>query len=109
MEEAEDNLTIATLLFNIKKKKKKLIKATKESKAVVVADDSITVRNNDGGGSNTSGESNLKVSLFNFSVENFFHDMDTIAKLCGEEERNAAVEESEIKRMSSSVTFLRYG
>ncbi|CAK8571434.1 unnamed protein product [Lathyrus sativus] len=92
MEEAEENLST---------------KATKESKTVAVADDSITVRNNHGGGSSTSGDSNLRVSLFDFSVENFFHDMETIAKLCGEEERNANVEQSEIKRMSSSVTFLR--
>lgn len=109
MEEAEDNLPNATL-FNIKAKKKKT-KATKEGQtvAVAVADDSITVRNNDGGGNSTCGDSNLRVSLFDFSVENFFHDMDTIAKLCGEEEHNAAVEQSEIKRMTSSVTFLRYG
>ncbi|KAL5067735.1 hypothetical protein RYX36_018622 [Vicia faba] len=107
MEEAEDNLPIAAL-FNIKKKKKKKVTtAKKESKTVAVADDSITVRNNDGGGSSTSGDSNIRVSLFDFSIENFFHDMDTIAKLCGEEEHNAAVEESEIKRLSSSVTFLR--
>jgi general transcription factor 3C polypeptide 2 len=109
MEEENENLTFATL-FNIKekkkKKKKKKTKANKESERV--ADDSATAANDEGGGGSTSSGANPKVSLFDISVENFFEDMDTIAKLCGEEERNTAVEQSEIKRMFSSVTFLRY-
>jgi len=109
MEEEKDNLSIATL-FNIKekkkKKKKKKTKANKESERV--ADDSATAANDEGGGSTSSG-ANPRISLFDISAENFFEDMDTIAKLCREEERNAAVEQSEIKRMFSSITFLRYG
>jgi len=111
MEEEKDNLRIATL-FNIKekkkKKKKKKTKANKESERV--ADDFATAANDEGGdGGRISSGANPRISLFDISAENFFEDMDTIAKLCGEEERNVAVEQSEIKRMFSSITFLRYG
>ncbi|MCI90141.1 hypothetical protein A2U01_0111432, partial [Trifolium medium] len=62
----------------------------------------------DGSGSSTGSDANPRISLFDLSVENFFEYIDTVAKLCGEEERIADVEESEIKRMFSSVIFLRY-
>ncbi|GAU42321.1 hypothetical protein TSUD_25480 [Trifolium subterraneum] len=107
MEEANDNLCIATL-FNLKdkkKKKKKKTKANKKGKSVAV--DSATAPNDDGSGSSTRSDANPRISLFDLSVENFFEYIDTVAKLCGEEERNAAVEESEIKRTFSSVIFLR--
>jgi general transcription factor 3C polypeptide 2 len=100
MEEAKDNLCIATL-FNLKdkkkKKKKKKTKTNKKGKSV--ADDSATTPNDD---------ANPSISLLDLSVENFFEYIDTVAKLCGEEERDATVEDSEIKRMFSSVIFLRY-
>jgi general transcription factor 3C polypeptide 2 len=105
MEEAKDNLCIATL-FNLKDKKKKkkkktTTKANKKGKSV--ADDvSATAPNDDGCDANPS------ISLLDLSVENFFEYIDTVAKLCGEEERDATVEDSEIKRMFSSVIFLRY-
>lgn len=101
MEEANDSLSIAKL-FDLKgkmKKKNKKRKAKKEGNTVAV--DSVEAANNGGGG--------VRISLFDFSVENFFRDMDTIARLCGEEERHATLEDSEIQRMSSSITFLRYG
>lgn len=98
MEEANENLSIAKL-FDIKKKKKKTTK--KKTKA-----------NKDGGGgfasSSSSSGATSRISLFDSSAENFFRDMDTIARLCREEERHATLEQSDIQRMSSSVTFLRY-
>ncbi|XP_070666187.1 uncharacterized protein [Malus domestica] len=45
--------------------------------------------------------------MFDDSVENHFRVMDTIAKLCGEAEEDRGVEDGEIQRLSSSVTFLR--
>ncbi|KAB2631564.1 hypothetical protein D8674_009083 [Pyrus ussuriensis x Pyrus communis] len=49
----------------------------------------------------------VSVSMFDDSVENHFRVMDTIAKLCGEAEEDGGVEDGEIQRLSSSVTFLR--
>ncbi|XP_015901975.2 uncharacterized protein LOC107434962 isoform X2 [Ziziphus jujuba] len=48
----------------------------------------------------------FKVSLFDESVENHFRAMDTISKLCREPEEGS-VDQSEIQRLSSSITFLR--
>lgn len=107
MEEANDNLSMATVFNNLKDKKKKQNKKTNaDEESEKVAVDSATAPNN--GGSGSSSDANPRICLFDLSADNFFRDMDTIARLCGEEERNAAVEQSEIKRMSSSVTFLRY-
>lgn len=49
----------------------------------------------------------FKVSLFDESSENHFRAMDSISKLCGEPEEGS-LDESEIQRLSSSITFLRY-
>ena len=48
----------------------------------------------------------VSVSMFDDSVENHFRVMDTIANLCGEAEEDGGVEDGEIQRLSSSVTFL---
>ncbi|XP_057984863.1 uncharacterized protein LOC110640094 isoform X3 [Hevea brasiliensis] len=48
----------------------------------------------------------INVSLFDYSVENHFKAMDTISKLCGEAETDS-LQEDEIQRLSSSITFLR--
>lgn len=48
-----------------------------------------------------------KVSMFDESVENHFRAMDKISELCGEAEEGA-LDENEIQRLSSSITFLRY-
>ncbi|KAK2978877.1 hypothetical protein RJ640_030926 [Escallonia rubra] len=47
----------------------------------------------------------IKVSLFDESVENHFKAVDTISELCGEAE--GELDQAEIARLSSSVTFLR--
>ncbi|KAK3043542.1 hypothetical protein RJ639_002121 [Escallonia herrerae] len=46
----------------------------------------------------------IKVSLFDESVENHFKAVDTISELCGEAE--GELDQAEIARLSSSVTFL---
>ncbi|XP_051116469.1 uncharacterized protein LOC127241453 isoform X2 [Andrographis paniculata] len=47
------------------------------------------------------------VSEFNYSVESHFKDMDIISKLCGYPETTLNFDHPEIKRISSSTTFLR--
>ncbi|KAF2289739.1 hypothetical protein GH714_038415 [Hevea brasiliensis] len=47
----------------------------------------------------------IKVSLFDYSVENHFKAIDTISELCGEVETDS-LQEAEIQRISSSITFL---
>lgn len=48
----------------------------------------------------------IRVSLFDYSVENHFKAMDTISKLC-EEAESDSLQEAEIQRLSSSITFLK--
>ncbi|KAL0338607.1 UNVERIFIED_CONTAM: hypothetical protein Sangu_1382800 [Sesamum angustifolium] len=48
----------------------------------------------------------IAVSEFDYSVENHFKAVDTIAKLCGYPE-TLDVNQPEVKRLSSSITFLR--
>lgn len=48
----------------------------------------------------------IRVSVFDYSIENHFNAMDSISNLCGEAETDS-LEESEIQRLSSSITFLR--
>lgn len=51
----------------------------------------------------------VKVSEFDYCVENHFTAIDTIAELCGEaEDGDGGIDESDIQRFSSSTTFLRY-
>ncbi|KAJ4829849.1 hypothetical protein Tsubulata_035047 [Turnera subulata] len=50
----------------------------------------------------------VRVSLFDYSVENHFDAMDAISKLCEETETEPPIpDETEIRRLSSSITFLR--
>lgn len=48
----------------------------------------------------------VRVSMFDDSVENHFRVMHTISELCGEAEDEPFLE-SDIRRLSSSTTFLR--
>lgn len=48
----------------------------------------------------------ILVSEFDYSVENHFKAVDTMAKLCGYSETLDA-NQAEIKRFSNSITFLR--
>ncbi|KAG6771170.1 hypothetical protein POTOM_022517 [Populus tomentosa] len=47
----------------------------------------------------------IRVSTFDYSVENHFKEMDMISKLCGEAETDS-VDETEIQCFKSSITFL---
>ncbi|XVF81207.1 hypothetical protein PTKIN_Ptkin15bG0137500 [Pterospermum kingtungense] len=46
-----------------------------------------------------------RVSIFDYSIENHFRAMDTISKLC-EEPNIEGLDETDIRRFSSSITFL---
>jgi general transcription factor 3C polypeptide 2 len=48
----------------------------------------------------------IRVSTFDYSVENHFKEMDMISKLCGEAQTDS-VDEIEIQCYKSSITFLR--
>lgn len=104
----EENACIAEV-FDFKEKKKKNKKKTAKKRVTFAENEanSPTVVNNDGNEDSAAAASGVRISLFDFSVENFFRDMDTIARLCGKE-NGAALDQSEVQRLSSSVTFLRY-
>ncbi|KAK7313023.1 hypothetical protein VNO77_37356 [Canavalia gladiata] len=108
MEEADENACLAEL-FDFNRKKNKNKKKDKRDTETVAANETAsstapTVNN----GGDVSTSSSVRISLFDFSAENFFRDMDTVARLCGDEERYAAAsDQNEIQRMSSPVTFLR--
>ncbi|PKI33746.1 hypothetical protein CRG98_045868 [Punica granatum] len=51
------------------------------------------------------GTAEVEVLPFDYSVENHIKEMDMIARLCWEE--GGIVEDSEIARLSSSLTFIR--
>ncbi|XP_054812973.1 uncharacterized protein LOC129313686 [Prosopis cineraria] len=55
---------------------------------------------------NDKSDPRVSISFFDYSVENFFKAMGMIDKLCGEEV-DSYLEQSEIQRLSASVTFLR--
>lgn len=48
----------------------------------------------------------VRVSMFDYSAENHLNVMDTISNLCGENV-DEGLDESDIQRLSSSITFLR--
>ncbi|KAK4419352.1 hypothetical protein Salat_2348100 [Sesamum alatum] len=54
----------------------------------------------------TNAPPDVAVSEFDYSVENHFKAVDTIAKLCGYPE-TLDVSQPEVKRLSSSIIFLR--
>lgn len=49
----------------------------------------------------------MEVLPFDYSVQNHFEAMDAIAKLCGEDDATARLEDSELQALASKVTFLR--
>ncbi|KAK7342874.1 hypothetical protein VNO80_25832 [Phaseolus coccineus] len=102
MEDREKNTCIAELIdCNEKEKnKKKKVKQVTQRVALKASAPNPATANN-------GGDVSVRIALFDFSVENFFRDMDTIVRLCGKEENGVAIDQSEIQRMSSSVTFLR--
>lgn len=53
----------------------------------------------------TVGEEECKISLFDYSVENHLKAVNSINDLCGE--TTTDLDENDINRLSSSVTFLR--
>ncbi|KAH7553387.1 hypothetical protein JRO89_XS12G0006200 [Xanthoceras sorbifolium] len=54
-----------------------------------------------------SNNGEVSVSKFDHSVENHFEAIDTISKLC-EEPESDGLDEADIQRLSSSITFLRF-
>ncbi len=109
MEQVEGEPPISKL-FSIKRgKKKKKNNNNKEKDDVPV--DSVNAENPSGSSEDCNGN-RVNVSEFDYDVENHFRAMETISKLCGEteeeEEEDDALQETEIHRFSSSVTFLRY-
>ncbi|CAL0299349.1 unnamed protein product [Lupinus luteus] len=121
----EEELCIAKLFGVVKNKKKsnakkknkpkaeKAVTETVELKEAEAEDSARAVENNEdddavgvGDGDGDAGSGGVRTSLFDYSVDNYFHYMDTIARLCGENE-DVDFEQSEIQRISSSVTFLR--
>uniref|UniRef100_A0A2N9GY86 Uncharacterized protein n=1 Tax=Fagus sylvatica TaxID=28930 RepID=A0A2N9GY86_FAGSY len=108
MEQVEGEPPISKL-FSIKRgKKKKKNNNNKEKDDVPV--DSVNAENPSGSSEDCNGN-RVNVSEFDYDVENHFRAMETISKLCGEteeeEEEDDALQETEIHRFSSSVTFLR--
>ncbi|XVF32182.1 hypothetical protein REPUB_Repub17cG0059900 [Reevesia pubescens] len=53
-----------------------------------------------------NGGPGVRVSIFDYSIENHFRAMDTISKLC-EESKIEGLDETDIQRFFSSITFLR--
>ncbi|CAJ1968670.1 unnamed protein product [Sphenostylis stenocarpa] len=102
MGDTEGNACNAELFdCNEEEKNKKKTKEATERLDAKASADSATVSN----GGDVSTASGVRMSLFDFSVESFFRDMDTIARLCGKEERDAAMDQSAIHRISSSFAF----
>ena len=54
-----------------------------------------------------NGGPSVRVSKFDYSVENHLNAVDRISELCGEAVEDNALDQSEIQRFSSLVTFLR--
>lgn len=48
----------------------------------------------------------VRVSMFDYSVENHLRAINTISKLC-EEPENDGHDECDIQRLSSTMTFIR--
>ena len=50
-----------------------------------------------------------KVTLlqFNYCVDNYFRAIKTISKFWGEDDEDYALQQTEIQRLSASLTFLR--
>ncbi|XP_028782444.1 uncharacterized protein LOC114738545 [Neltuma alba] len=81
------------------------------------AEDSEKIRNEKGNSVDAQTEDSARIhndrcdprvstSFFDYSVDNFFQAMGMIDELCGEE-ADSYLEQSEMQRLSASVTFLR--
>lgn len=100
------DITIAEVLRQRKgKNKKHKRKADKENNTQTSAGAGVILPNTT---TREDWQGNIRVSLFDNSVDNFFRDMDINSKLCGEVESDFQFDSSEIKRLSSSITFLKY-
>ncbi|XP_059462909.1 uncharacterized protein LOC132191818 isoform X2 [Corylus avellana] len=66
----------------------------------------VAVENPTGSAEDRSNGPRVTVSAFDYSVENHFRAVDTFSQLCGEAD-DGGLEESEVQRLASSVTFLR--
>ena len=50
----------------------------------------------------------VTVSEFDYCVDNYFRAIETISKLCGEDDEDYyALQQTEIQHLSSSLTFLK--
>lgn len=56
--------------------------------------------------SSGGNDTGVRVSIFDYSVDKHFKALDTISKLC-EEPESEGLDESDVQRLSSTVTFLR--
>lgn len=56
--------------------------------------------------SSGGNDTGVRVSIFDYSVDKHFNALDTISKLC-EEPESEGLDESDVQRLSSTVTFLR--
>lgn len=84
------------------KKARKTKGETKTNAKTVEADRQIP-----GGSLEEHDDSGVPVSTFNYSVDDHFRAVDTISRLCGEAEADA-FRDGDIKRLSSTITFLRF-
>ena len=58
--------------------------------------------------SDCNGDRVVTVSEFDYCMDNHFRAIETISKLCGEDDEDYyALQQTEIQRLSSSHTFLR--
>jgi hypothetical protein len=103
--EAFEEPPIAELL-GIKKRGKKTKKKIGRKTAKKEEGDDVAVENPTGSAEDCSNGPRVTVSAFDYSVENHFGAVDTISQLCGEAD-DGGLEESEVQRLASSVTFLR--
>ena len=56
--------------------------------------------------SDCNGDNAVTVSEFDYCVDNHFRTIETISKLCGEDDYYA-LQQTEIQRFSSSLTFFK--
>ena len=68
----------------------------------------INYKKKDAPPSDCNGDRVVTVSEFDYCVDNHFRAIETISKLCGEDDEDYyALQQTEIQRLSSSLTFLK--
>lgn len=100
MEEAEPS--IAELVGRKRGNRRKGKRRTKETTPQTVIEPVPEAGNEPNSAEDFNG-CGVQVSMFDESVENHFRAMDKIFELCG----GGALDETEILRLSSSISFLR--